>query len=343
MKIYILPDSQHPKRARYLRELASIAQPQIHTITKNPEAADIVLITHENLTNPSLNRFLNKYLDKCYALNTADNPLFVLAGLYASGNKSFWFFHRHLIRGYSYVIDLYEKNSNRNQFVNFSLNANQEKKYLFSFVGASSSWVRKRLFELKFQRSDVLMRCTNNYNIWNPNQANAEQMQKTYVDIIQGSKYALCPRGVGWGSIRLFEVMKLGIAPVIISDKWLPPMGPNWESFALFVKHSQIDNLVEIVESHASEYEERGRLARKAWEEYFCDSVVFNRCIEAIEDIKTDRIAILDKLLFYSYPILAAIQNLKTASRKFIKTIVLTILSKSKIAFPYKLRAEKKP
>lgn len=343
MKIYILPDSQHPERAKYLRELAAIAQPQIHTISENPQAADIILITHESLTDPTLNRFLDKYLDKCYALSTAANPLFVLAGLYTSGNKSFWFFHRHLIRGCSYVIALYEKNDNRNQFVDFAPDRHLEKKYLFSFVGASTSWVRKRLLKLEFQRSDILIRCTNKYNHWSVDRAtrDREAAQKSYVDTIRNSKFALCPRGIGWGSIRLFEVMKLGVAPVIISDKWLPPMGPDWDSFALFIKQSEIKNLVEIVESHASEYEERGRLARKAWEEYFSDSVVFNRCIEAIEDIKTDRIAILDKSLFYSYPMLVAIHNLKTALREFIRTIVLTILNKSKITFPYQLRTEK--
>ncbi len=166
MKIYILPNSQHPTWAKYLRELALITQPQIHTITKNPEEADIILITHENLTDSSLNRFLDKYLDKCYALNTSDNPLFVLAGLYASGNKSFWLFNRHLIRGCSYICDLYQGNCNRNQFVDFSLDQHLEKKYLFSFVGASTSWVRKRLLKLKFQRSDILIRCTNKYNHW---------------------------------------------------------------------------------------------------------------------------------------------------------------------------------
>ncbi|MGL5077596.1 MAG: hypothetical protein ACRDBG_17455, partial [Waterburya sp.] len=167
MKIYILHNSHHPTWAKYLRELASISQPQIHTISKNPKEADMIIITHENLTEPFLNKFLNKYLDKCYALNTADHPLFVLAGLYASGNKSFWFLHRHLIRGCSYIYALYD--CNRNKFVDVAQDIKLEKKYLFSFVGASNSWVRKRLLKLKFQRSDILIRCTNNYNHWNPN------------------------------------------------------------------------------------------------------------------------------------------------------------------------------
>ena len=337
MKIYIYPNRKHPKWEKYLRELAAIAQPQIHTISENPEEADIILITHENLTDLSLNKTLNQYLDKCYTVNTADNPLFGLAGLYASGNKSFSFIHKHLIRGCSYIYTFYQANPNRNKFVDFSYDIQRERKYLFSFVGASSSWVRKRLLKLKFQRSDILIKCTNNYNHWNTDRANAERIQKTYVDIIQRSKFVICPRGVGWGSIRLFEVMKLGVAPVIISDKWLPPMGPDWESFALFVKQSNLKNLVEIVESHASEYEERGRLARKAWEEYFSDPVVFNQCMEAVKDLKVNRIAILDRFIFYSYPLLLGIDKLKTNFQKSIKFIILKLFNFLKLQFPYEL------
>ncbi|MEM8722315.1 MAG: exostosin family protein [Cyanobacteria bacterium P01_G01_bin.39] len=338
MKIYIVPDIYDLKKTKYLRELASIAKPKIHTIIEDPKEADIILITYAHLRDSSLNRFLDEYLDKCYAISTVANPLFVLAGLYTSGNKSFWFLHKRLIRGCPYIYSLYQGNPNRNQFVDFDQDIKLDKKYLFSFVGASTSWVRKRLFRLKFQRSDILVHCTNNYNHWNPGQANVEQTQKTYVDVIKHSKFVLCPRGIGWGSIRLFEVMKLGVAPIIISDKWLPPMGPDWESFALFIKQSDLKNLVEIVESYADEYEERGHLARKAWEEYFSDSVVFNNCIEAIEDIKQNRIGILDRWLFYSYPILKAIHNFKIAFREFMKNIILKTLSKFKFKFAYQLR-----
>ena len=339
MKIFILPNSQHPTWEKYIRELAAIAQPQIHTISENPEEADIILITHENLMELSLYKFLKKYLDKCYALNTSDNPLFVLAGLYASGNKSCWFFHRHLIRGCPYIYSLYQGNPHRNKFIDFSQNIGLDKKYLFSFVGASSSWIRKRLFKLKFQRSDILIGCTNYYSHWRPDQLNREKIQKSYVDTILNSKFVLCPKGIGWGSIRLFEVMKLGVAPVIISDKWLAPMGPDWDSFALFIKQSEIKNknLVEIIESHASEYEERGRLARKAWEEYFSDPVVFNQCMEAVKDLKANRIAILDRFIFYSYPLILGIHQLNNNIRRSIKSIILKLFNLFKLQFPYEL------
>jgi hypothetical protein len=344
MKIYIMPDSKNPLRVKYLQELALVAQPKIHTLSDNPEEADIIIITRENQTNahinltePHVSKLLDKYLSKCYTITQTDQPLFALAGLYASGSKSFWFVRKHLIRGCSYVYSLYEKSWDGNKFVETSKDIDIKKKYLFSFVGASNSWVRKRLLKLKLERSDILIRCTNHYSQWDVNYNNREAIQKSYVDVIRSSQFVLCPRGIGSGSIRLFEVMKLGVAPVIISDRWLPPQGPDWDSFALFVKESDIKNIVQIVESHSSEYEERGRLAKKAWEEYFSDTVVFNRCIEALEGLKEDRIPLLDQAIIFGYPIMLTVDKLKSSFRKWMRFVILKFFSLFKLQFPYEL------
>ena len=340
-----MPDSKAPLRIQYLQELAAIAQPKIHTLTEDPEEADLIIITRENPTNahinlsdPQVNSLLKKYLDKCYTITQTDKPLFALAGLYASGSKSFWFFRKHLIRGCSYVFSLYEKSWDGNKFVEMQKNIETEKKYLFSFVGASNSWVRKRLFKLEFDRKDILIFCTNDYNQWNTKDNNREAVQKSYVNIIASSKFVLCPRGIGTGSIRLFEVMKLGVAPVIISDGWLPPNGPDWNSFALFVKESDLKNIVQIVESHASEYKERGRLARKAWEEYFCDAVVFNQCIETLEELKTSRISFLERFIVLVYPVTLAVDLFKNNLRTSIKLAILKFFNLLKLEFPYQLK-----
>ncbi len=49
------------------------------------------------------------------------------------------------------------------------------------------------------------------------------------------SIHALCPRGHGLTSFRLYEVMARGCLPVIIADSWVPPMGIAWQSFCTFV------------------------------------------------------------------------------------------------------------
>jgi hypothetical protein len=333
MKLYIAPCSPIYKRwEKSIRELEALANKKIHTFVEDPDKADVILVAEPQFMYDHQWSFLHKYLDKCFAFGTLTTTHYIIPGLYTYAPKSFW--QKYRFRGCSYFLD----RELRNAFVDSPNNTDSEKKYLFSFVGSSTSWIRKRLLKLKFQRSDILVRSTNNYNHWQKNQSNRELMQKSYVDTIRDSKFALCPRGAGWGSIRLFEVMELGVAPIVISDKWLPPTGPDWDSLALFIKHSELKNLVEIVEDSAFEYEDMGRLARKIWSEYFSDPVVFNRSIEAIEDLKDNRIAILDRAIFYSYPLILAIIRLKQNIYTLIKSVILKLIKLFKIQFPYELR-----
>ena len=331
MKIYIAPyNSPQANRQEMLKEIIKLAKDKIYRFTEDPEEADIILVAETACCYEQQWRLLNKYLNKCYAFGVTHQICFAIPGLYTNAPRSL--LDKHLYKGCSYM---FRREKSRNAFLNFH-NGKIDKAYLFSFMGSSTSLTRKRLLKLKFNRNDILIRCTNNYNDWKLD-PNREFMQKTYIDTIQSSKFVICPRGSGWGIIRIFEAMELGVAPVIISDKWLPPMGPDWNSFALFVKQSDIKNLVEIVESHATEYEERGRLARKAWEEYFSDPVVFNQCMEAVKDLKANRIAILDRFIFYSYPLILGIDQFKTNCQKSIKFIILKLFNFLKLQFPYEL------
>ena len=64
-------------------------------------------------------------------------------------------------------------------------------------------------------------------------------------------------------------MMEVGIAPVIIADDWLPPLGPRWEEFAVFVAERKINLIYQKVKAYEHEYAHRGCLARRAWEQYF--------------------------------------------------------------------------
>jgi hypothetical protein len=332
MKIYISPcSSALAYREKYLRDVIELAKYPIDNLIENPENADLILVPDPAFAYAHQWELLNRYLDKCYAIGSNIIGSLVIPGLYNNAPTSMLQKKRFI--GCSYI---YSRDTHRNSFLEFH-NNEEKKQYLFSFVGSSASLVRKRLLKINFNRDDVLIKCTNEYNHWVAHQHNREIMQKSYVCTIKQSKFVLCPRGAGWGIIRVFEAMELGVAPIIISDKWLPPMGPNWKSFAIFVKQSDLNNLVEIVERHSCEYEERGHLARKAWEEYFSDTVVFTRCIEAIEELKENRIAVLDRFIFYSYPLILAIDKLKNNFRRWMKLIILRLLNLFKLEFPYEL------
>jgi hypothetical protein len=336
MKIYVSPcNPMMMYRIDQLRDWAELAQPQIHTIVEEPEIADIILIPDINFTYTDQRAFLQKFLPKCYAIDCADAPDWIVPGLYASANTTPWFYQRRL-RGSSYLFNRHR----RNPFLE-ATNLNSEKQYLTSFMGGATSWVRKRLFTLDFGRDDILIQCTTGtYNHWSKEQSNPEEHQKRYIDVIRNSKFVLCPRGIGSNSIRLFEVMELGIAPIIISDHWLPLRGPDWASFAIFINEAEIKNIDKIAESHASEYEQRGRLARAAWEEYFSDPVCFNHCMEQIEDLAKSRNSVLDKLVLSIHPLNEWIKDFKWQIRELFKNLLLFFFRIFALKFPYKLERD---
>lgn len=110
-------------------------------------------------------------------------------------------------------------------------------------------------------------------------QPGREAQQKAYAEMIASSHYGLCPRGASSGGLRLFEVMQMGVAPVLMSDKFKLPEGPDWDKFLIRVPESKMKQLPEIMDKYAHESAERGRLARAAWEQWFSPPVLFNNFI----------------------------------------------------------------
>ena len=89
--------------------------------------------------------------------------------------------------------------------------------------------------------------------------------------------------------MRIFEMMEAGIPPVIIADDWLPPLGPSWEQFALFVPENEITSIYEKVKAHDDEYADRGRLARQAWEPYFSPQSYWDFILASIRQIQENQ------------------------------------------------------
>ncbi|SDW04535.1 Exostosin family protein [Thiocapsa roseopersicina] len=100
----------------------------------------------------------------------------------------------------------------------------------------------------------------------------------------------LCPRGFGSSSFRLFEAMKTGRAPVILADDWIPPVGPEWDRFAIIVPESDVTSLPQLLEAREAESVNMGELARDAWETWFGKSVVFQSTVDWILDLQRDRL-----------------------------------------------------
>ncbi len=96
-----------------------------------------------------------------------------------------------------------------------------------------------------------------------------------YVENLLASDYALCVRGGGNFSFRLYETLQMGRIPLFINtDCVLPwPERLPWHSLCVWVEQAELDRLEEILISHhrrlgPGEFEDRQRQCRAVWEDY---------------------------------------------------------------------------
>lgn len=249
-----------------------------HRLIDSPELADIILFvgsTYPDHRDIRSHPFLRRYREKCFLFYSEDHVIPWLPGVYVNITKR-WYSHRTLTGPYLQMIDW--------DYVPFvpSLAACD---YLFCFVGSTRTHtVRRQLMTLKHPRgyledsSKDIARSENKkpfFMVEYQSQAKAH-----YGNTIARSKFVLCPRGYACSTWRLFETMKAGRVPVIISDQWVAPQGPAWDSFSLRVKENDVSRIPELLEQYESQAESMGRGARKAWEEWFSKEAVFHRIIE---------------------------------------------------------------
>jgi hypothetical protein len=254
-----------------------------HELTADPGAADLILILGSFGHDPRLlleHPLYKTFPDRCAVYTEDDNYLPLAPGVYCSAHRDE---HAHAGRifSYSYV-------SRNGRYQNRYLAetspdvrmAAPEKRYLFTFQGGSTSLLRKRLFNVKYDRTDVLIENTSRYYHWDDSQPDRRDRQLAYAETVAASHFVLCPRGAGTGTIRFFEVMAAGIAPVLLSDDYELPPGPAWDGFLLRVPERDLAKLPALLEPLVTSAAERGRLARAAYLEYFSVEREFDRVVE---------------------------------------------------------------
>jgi hypothetical protein len=268
-----------------LIRLAKLDPSETTTLVSTPEEADIILIVDifeaGYFAGLCHNPVWKKWPEKSFAYQEGNDPLPILHGIYTSPHKAWIRSGRFQAGGYP----MHQKDY-RNPCPPPVEMAAGPKDLLFSFAGRCCHPVRQRLFGLTFPATDVMIEDTSAYRHFDFETENREVARRHYWELVRRSKYVLCPRGSGSSSIRLFEMMETGTAPVIISDDWLPPLGPKWEEFALFVPEREIASLYEKIKSHESEFVKRGQLARNAWEEYFSPECYWKFMLTSIREIQ---------------------------------------------------------
>jgi len=255
-----------------------------HEIVTDPSTADVILIFGSSAREP--HRLLEYGLykafpERCAVYTEDDDCLPLLPGVHTNAPISE---HTRIGRIFNYA-HITRNGQHQNRFVeettsSVPIGLKTEKRYLFTFQGGSTSILRKRLYNLKFNRSDVLIENTSAYWHWDNSQPDRQERQRHYAETLAASHFVICPRGAGVGSSRFFEVMAAGVVPVLLSDKYALTPGPAWDKFLIQVRERDIAKLPEILEPYLESAAERGQLARQAVDEYFSIEREFDRIVE---------------------------------------------------------------
>lgn len=270
-----------------LRKAANIDRFKIHSVAAAPEDADLIIFAEfygagwyfEGVRRHPLVR---KYREKCFLF--CGNPFVIpfMPGVYTGVEKR-WMSSR--IRPGFYL------GRGKNEFTTFSPPAH-DVPYLFSFMGAvRNAPVRRKLATLRHPRSFFQDTSEEFDRVLHGRMGRLERLDydRRYAEVAKASKFVLCPRGLSVSSIRLFETMRMGRAPVILADDWAAPAGPCWEKFAVRIREKDFAEIPRVLEQREAEAVEMGELARKEWEEWFSEEVLFHRLVELCLDIKRKR------------------------------------------------------
>ena len=259
----------------------------VHSLAKDADAADLIIFVEfygagwyfERVRRHPL---ISRYRDKTFLF--CANPLVIplLPGVYA-GVERRWSSQR--TRAGFYL------GRTTNQFTTYT-QPDHELPYLFSFMGSvRNAPVRAGLATLRHSRAFFQDTTEDFYRILQRRMEQRERLDydRRYAELTKASKFVLCPRGVSASSIRLFETMRMGRVPVILSDAWVPPIGPAWEEFAIRVPERDYGTIPALLEQWEPRAVEMGERARAEWECWFSDDVLFHHLVELCLDIQRKR------------------------------------------------------
>ncbi|MBP0581172.1 exostosin family protein [Labrys sp. LIt4] len=252
------------------RRLAALHPPSAFRIAADDEAPDIVLHLDSGYIGLAdllqLRRQITKHpTARHFLFSESDWPYAILPGAYPSLTKALpW------ARSWSYLPD-------PDHPAAAAFLPRKEPAHLFSFLGRTSTHpIRERLLALDSPDTPCLDLAAA------PARFADFDYRRTYRELLLRSQFALCPRGFGASSIRLFEAIALGCAPVIIADAWLPPPDIDWREFSLFVAEKDIMRIPQILEEARGKAASMGERARRVFAAHFAPEIFLDRLLATL-------------------------------------------------------------
>jgi hypothetical protein len=277
----------HLRPLRDLRSKAALDRVGAHSVTSDAEAADVILFVESygagwHFERVRRHSFTRRYREKCFIF--CNNPFVIpfLPGIY-TGIAKRWA-SRRTVSGF-YV------GTPVNESVTYEA-PTADLPYLFSFTGViNNAAVRGDIARIEHPRGAIRDTSADYARVLSRvmDASERQSYHHRFAEMIKASKFVLCPRGLSVSSVRVFETMKMGRVPVILSDEWVEPRGPVWERFSIRVRESDCGRLPAILEEREHEAIAMGQLARQQWVEWFADDMMFHRAVEWCLAVQNER------------------------------------------------------
>jgi hypothetical protein len=290
MKIFATTAIQTPGVETYLPLLKRLAEQDrfgVHSLCDDAEQADAILFLdgHQHYQDMELTAIRQhplvvRHREKAFVYSEVDQPWCAMPGLYVSMPKSALEPQRQ--RACAYI-------SLPNASAEPRPLPQEPDALLFSFMGRGGNRTRERLLKVKHARAHV--EDTSASDFFGTHDEKIAKQKERYADVMGRSKFVLCPKGAGTSSFRIFETLSAGRVPVILSDEWAPPIGPDWNRCMVIVAEGNVERVGAVLEKVEGEFPAMAAAAWKAWEEWFASDVKFHRMAEALADIMSKRTA----------------------------------------------------
>lgn len=270
-----------------LKRSALVGTSKNHVVTDDPDCADLILFAELKGVGPYFelirrHPFVKQYREKCFLFCSNAFVIPFLPGVYACIEKRWC--SRRTISGFYLGVS-------ENQFIRFT-DPTATLPYLYSFVGSiRNAPIRRDLAKVSHPRS-FFQDTSADYDrvlYGRMKESEVREFWRRYAEKMEASKFVLCPRGLGVSSVRLFDTMRMGRVPVILSDDWVEPPGPCWKKFSIRIPEHDFAQIPALLEEREPDAVAMGELARKQWEEWFSEEVCFHRVVECCLRIKGQR------------------------------------------------------
>lgn len=257
---------------------------KVHQLVEHPEEADVILFAtnhHNPLIGPGLwnEEVYKRFPEKTVLYNCHDYPSPLTGGLCPS-----WEERLDVPPGLGLGWCYFHPTSAEPTLS--EMKWENTPKYLWSFKGSINTHViRDKLFELNDPKAYVEDTSKTSLVNLRKKEAETDEDKKKflgdYAKLLRRSAFVVCPRGIGASSMRIFEAMRVGRAPVIVSDAWVPPPFIDWEKCSIRIQEAQINSLPDVLRTCYPEAERLGKNARLEWERVFGEEHLFHYTVEA--------------------------------------------------------------